>query len=286
MILQCFQMYRQLYNAYRKKYRIQIKRELDRQCREILNGELPNQDRMKEIIRKLHNGAGLQMADYTYRKVMRQAGVKQDLTPQQRWAIVIKMLLEGGLDKLTDGIASTTKEDMRKILTKGMQEGWSINEMMRELEKLGINAYRAELIARTETTRAANQGALLGAVSTGLQTVKEWISVNDDRTRTKPKDEFDHKNMDGERVPTDAPFTLVSKNYIPVFMEFPGDPAGGAGNTCNCRCTVGFEVVRDENDRPKEITSPLNGIAGDMFNLWNNSVLLQIQRGLYEAISM
>ena len=285
MTSQCFQMYRQLYNAYRKKYRIQIKRELDRQCREILNGELPNQDRMKEIIRKLHNGAGLQMADYTYRKVMRKAGMKQDLTPQQRWAIVIKMLLEGGLDKLTDGIASTTKEDMRKILTKGMQEGWSINEMMRELEKLGINAYRAELIARTETTRAANQGALLGAVSTGLQTVKEWISVNDDRTRRIPRDKFDHLHMDGKQVPVDQPFTVPGMSAVD-FMEFPGDPNGSAGNVCNCRCTVGFEVVRDSNDRPVEITGNLRGPAGTMYDLWNNTLFLQLQSMINEAISM
>ena len=279
-------MYRQLYNKYRKKYRVIIKRELDKQCRQILNGEIPDEEGLKRAIRSLHQGAGQQMARYTYDKVLRSAGMKQELTPQQRWAIVIKMLLEGGLQKLTEGITTTTKEDMRKILTKGMQEGWSINDMMKELEKLGINAYRAELIARTETTRAANQGALLGAVSTGLQTVKEWISVNDNRTRTKPKDEFDHRNMDGERVPTDAPFTLVSKNYIPVFMEFPGDPAGGPGNTCNCRCTVGFEVVRDENDRPKEITGGLRGVAGEMFSLWNNSVLLQIQSLINEAVSM
>ena len=262
-----------------------IKRELDKQCRQILNGEIPDEEGLKRAIRSLHQGAGQQMARYTYDKVMRKAGVKQDLTPQQRWAIVIKMLLEGGLQKLTGEITDTTRDNMRKILTKGMQEGWSINEMMKELEKLGINAYRAELIARTETTRAANQGSLLGAVSTGLQTVKEWIAVNDDRTRRTPRDLYDHLHMDGVQVATDEVFKVTGKKGDKD-MEFPGDPAGGPGNTCNCRCTVGFEVVRDENDRPKEITGGLRGVAGEMFNLWNNSVLLQIQRGLYEAISM
>ena len=278
-------MYRQLYNKYRKKYRVIIKRELDKQCRQILNGEIPDEEGLKRAIRSLHQGAGQQMARYTYDKVMRKAGVKQDLTPQQRWAIVIKMLLEGGLQKLTGEITDTTRDNMRKILTKGMQEGWSINEMMKELEKLGINAYRAELIARTETTRAANQGSLLGAVSTGLQTVKEWIAVNDDRTRRTPRDLYDHLHMDGVQVATDEVFKVTGKKGDKD-MDFPGDPAGGPGNTCNCRCTVGFEVVRDENDRPIEITGGLRGVAGEMFNLWNNSVLLQIQRGLYEAISM
>lgn len=278
-------MYRQLYNKYRKKYRVIIKRELDKQCRQILNGEIPDEEGLKRAISSLHQGAGQQMARYTYDKVMRKAGIKQDLTPQQRWAIVIKMLLEGGLQKLTDGITTTTKEDMRKILTKGMQEGWSITQMMTELEKLGINAYRAELIARTETTRAANQGALLGAVSTGLQTVKEWISVNDDRTRRIPRDKFDHLHMDGKQVPVDEPFTVPGMSAVD-FMEYPGDPNGSAGNVCNCRCTVGFEVVRDAQDRPVEITGNLRGPAGTMWNLWNNSLFLQLQSLINEAVSM
>jgi len=278
-------MYRQLYNAYRKKYRVIIKRELDKQCRQILKGEEPDQEGLKRAIRNLHNGAGLQMAKYSYDKVMRKAGVKNDLTPQQRWAMIIKMLLEGGLDKLTGGITSTTKEDMRKILTKGMQEGWSIMDMMRELEKLGINAYRAEVIARTETTRAANQGSLLGAVSTGLVTVKEWISTNDDRTRRIPRDKFDHLHMDGKQVPTDQPFTVPGMGVVDI-MEYPGDPNGSAGNVCNCRCTVGFEVVRDSQDRPVQISGQLRGPAGDMWNLWNNSLFLQVQRLINEAISM
>jgi uncharacterized protein with gpF-like domain len=278
-------MYRQLYNKYRKKYRVLIKKELDKQCKAILNGDEPDQSGLKRIISQLHQGAGMTMAKFNYDKIRRKAGIKDNLTPQQRWAIVIKMLLEGGLQKLTGEITDTTRDNMRKILTKGMQEGWSINDMMKELEKSGINAYRAELIARTETTRAANQGALLGAVSTGLQTVKEWISVNDNRTRTLAKDQFDHLNMDKVQVPVDDLFKVPGRKGDKE-MEFPGDPAGGPGNTCNCRCTVGFEVVRDENDRPMEITGGLRGLAGEMWNLWNNSVLLQIQRGFYEAISM
>jgi uncharacterized protein with gpF-like domain len=278
-------MYRQLYNKYRKKYRVIIKRELDKQCRQILNGEIPDEEGLKRAIRSLHQGAGQQMARYTYDKVLRSAGMKQELTPQQRWAIVIKMLLEGGLQKLTGEITDTTRDNMRKILTKGMQEGWSITQMMTELEKLGINAYRAELIARTETTRAANQGALLGAVSTGLQTVKEWISVNDNRTRRIPRDKFDHLHMDGKQVPTDMPFTVPGMASIDI-MEYPGDPNGSAGNVCNCRCTVGFEVVRDSQERPVEISGGLRGPAGTMWNLWNNSLFLQLQSLINEAVSM
>lgn len=276
-------MYRQLYNAYRKKYRVIIKRELDKQCRQLLNGEQPDEEGLKRAIRTLHLGAGKTMAKYSYDKVNKSAGLKQDMTPEQRWAAVIKLFLEQGLTNLVNGITSTTKETIRKILIQGMQEGWSINDMMREIEKAGINIYRAELIARTETTRAANQGAMLGAVSTGLMTMKEWISITDNRTRVIPRDNYDHLHMDGKTTPIDEPFTVPGLRTIDI-MEYPGDANASAGNVCNCRCTVGFEVVRDSNGKPVSITGGLKGPAGTLWNLWNNSVFLQIQTLLNEAI--
>ncbi len=291
MTLLICQMYRQLYNKYRKKYRVLIKKELDKQCRAILNGEQPDQSGLKRIISQLHQGAGMTMAKYNYDKIRRKAGIKDNLTPQQRWAIVIKMFLDQGLTMLTDGITNTTKETIRKVLIKGMQEGWSITQMMTELEKSGINAYRAELIARTETTRAANQGALLGAVSTGLQTEKEWIAITDDRTRRIPRDKFDHLHMDGKRVAVDEPFLVPKENDLNILgvksgeeMEYPGDSRASAGNVCNCRCTVGFEVVRDENDMPVLIQGNLKGPAGTLWSLWNNSLFLQLQMLINEAI--
>jgi len=276
-------MYRQVYNAYRKRYRVLIKRELDKQCMALLKGEQPDEEKLKQYIRKLHNDAGITMAKYNYDKIRKSAGVKDSMTPEQRWAAVIKLFLEQGLTNLVNGITSTTKETIRKVLIQGMQEGWNIMQMMKEIEKSGINIYRAELIARTETTRAANQGAMLGAISTGLQTMKEWIAITDDRTRRIPRDNYDHLHMDGKTTPIDQPFTVPGLRSIDI-MEFPGDPNGSAGNVCNCRCTVGFEVVRDSNGKPVDIQGGLRGPAGDMLRLWNNTLFLQLQTLINEAL--
>ena len=276
-------MYRQVYNAYRKRYRVLIKRELDKQCMALLKGEQPDEEKLKQYIRKLHNDAGITMAKYNYDKIRKSAGVKDSMTPEQRWAAVIKLFLEQGLTNLVNGITSTTKETIRKVLIQGMQEGWSIIQMMKEIEKSGINIYRAELIARTETTRAANQGAMLGAISTGLQTMKEWIAITDDRTRRIPRNDYDHLHMDGKTTPIDQPFTVPGLRSIDI-MEFPGDPNGSAGNVCNCRCTVGFEVVRDSNGKPVDIQGGLRGPAGDMLRLWNNTLFLQLQTLINEAL--
>jgi hypothetical protein len=284
-------MYRQVYNAYRKRYRVLIKRELDKQCMALLKGEQPDEEKLKQYIRKLHNDAGITMAKYNYDKIRKSAGVKDSMTPEQRWAAVIKLFLEQGLTNLVNGITSTTKETIRKILIQGMQEGWSIMQMMKEIEKSGINIYRAELIARTETTRAANQGAMLGAISTGLQTNKEWIAITDDRTRRIPRNDYDHLHMDGKNVPIDQPFLVPMANSLNISgvvsgeeMEYPGDARGSAGNVCNCRCTVGFEVVRDSNGKPVDIQGGLRGPAGDMLRLWNNTLFLQLQTLINEAL--
>jgi uncharacterized protein with gpF-like domain len=276
-------MYRQVYNAYRKRYRVLIKRELDKQCMALLKGDQPDEEKLKQYIRKLHNDAGITMAKYNYDKIRKSAGVKDSMTPEQRWAAVIKLFLEQGLTNLVNGITSITKETIRKVLIQGMQEGWSIMQMMKEIEKSGINIYRAELIARTETTRAANQGAMLGAISTGLQTIKEWIAITDDRTRRIPRDNYDHLHMDGKTTPIDQPFTVPGLRSIDI-MEYPGDPNGSAGNVCNCRCTVGFEVVRDSNGKPVDIQGGLRGPAGDMLRLWNNTLFLQLQTLINEAL--
>jgi len=249
----------------------------------LLKGEQPDEEKLKQYIRKLHNDAGITMAKYNYDKIRKSAGIKDSMTPEQRWAAVIKLFLEQGLTNLVNGITSTTKETIRKVLIQGMQEGWSIMQMMKEIEKSGINIYRAELIARTETTRAANQGAMLGAISTGLQTMKEWIAITDDRTRRIPRNDYDHLHMDGKTTPIDQPFTVPGLKSIDI-MEFPGDPNGSAGNVCNCRCTVGFEVVRDSNGKPVDIQGGLRGPAGDMLNLWNNTLFLQLQTLINEAL--
>ncbi len=44
---------------------------------------------------------------------------------------------------------------------------------------------------------------MVGAMSTGLVTVKEWIAAKDNRTRRIPRDSADHLHMDGIRVPID-----------------------------------------------------------------------------------
>ena len=57
--------------------------------------------------------------------------------------------------------------------------------------------------------------------------VKEWVSVDDNRTREA------HHHADGQVVPLDEPFIVDGEELM-----YPGDINGSASNVINCRCTM------------------------------------------------
>lgn len=259
--------YTTIYNNAKRQFAPAFKKELDLQVKQVvLTGDC-SADGMKQTIRKLHGSLGVLMAHRTNREVRRQVNQKA-MTPQEIWRKVILLYLDQfGLDKLTGDIADTTQKDILAILQRAEVEGLTIQQTLQYIEGLGYTSYRAELIARTETAKAANTGSMVGAISTGLQTRKEWISIQGARTRRIPRDQFDHYHMDGVQVDTDAYFSVPSRNGFSEQMLHPGDPNASAGNVCNCRCTVGFEAVRDANGSPIRQQSAPIGNAGIIYQL-------------------
>ncbi len=259
--------YKTIYNNAKRQFAPAFKKELDKQVRQVLQTGDCSGDGIKKTIRRLHGSLGVLMAHRSNIEVRRQANQKS-ATPQEIWRRVILLYLDQfGLDKLTGEISDTTKTDILKILQSGVIDELTINEQMAYIETLGYTTYRGELIARTETAKSANTGSMVGAMSTGLQTRKEWISIQGARTRRIPRDQFDHYHMDGVTVDTDGYFSVPSKNGFSEQMLHPGDPNASAGNVCNCRCTIGFIVVRDAAGNPKRLTSPPIGNAGIIYQL-------------------
>lgn len=258
--------YRTIYNNAKRQFTPVIEKKLDKQVREVVETGDCNGNDMNETIRNLHGSLGTLMAYRTEISIRRQVNQK-GITPQKIWRRVILLYLEHfGLDKLTREIGDTTKEDVLKILQSGVVANMTIPQILAYIKETGYTAWRAELIARTETAKAANTGSMVGALSTGLQTRKEWISVEDSRTRVLPKDQFDHFHMDKVQVDTDAYFNVPSKTGTEQMLH-PGDPNGSAANVINCRCTVGFTAVRDSNGVPVRMTSAPIGNAGIIYNL-------------------
>jgi hypothetical protein len=91
--------------------------------------------------------------------------------------------------------------------------------------------WQAERLVRTEATAAANfaQAQAAQTIFPPEQMQKEWIASFDDRVRDT------HSQADGQIVMANNTFLVGGQP-----MMFPGDPAGGAAETINCRCSVAY----------------------------------------------
>lgn len=147
-------------------------------------------------------------------------------------------------------INATTMDDISRLGQTAQEQGWSIPQMQKSLDALfdqyidgdlsdeerqwfedRMPDYRKENIARTETMRASNAGSTALYRDWGTKQ-KEWLSTADDRTRAE------HRVGSAWGQPPlvvgiDEAFSIGGES-----LEYPGDPAGDPGNTCQCRCTV------------------------------------------------
>lgn len=283
-----WQDYRKLYANALKQYSPKFKKELQNQvntyCR-TLDYNAISDKAIKKTIQKLHLAMGVKMAQISSKVVKRSVKghyealeVKSAETDLFSYTI-LQYLQTQGLDQLAADITQTTKDQIRRYLVQSAEKNLILPETIVLLRGAGITDYRAELIARTETGRAANIGSMVGATSTGLVTVKEWIAAKDNRTRRIPRDQFDHLNMDGTKIPMDATFKIQNKKGGFEFMLHPCDSSGSAADVCNCRCTLGYEAQRDKNGKLLKLQdNPPKGNVGMIWGILTNAVGMQIGR--------
>lgn len=151
-------------------------------------------------------------------------------------------------------VAETTRNQIIAQVERGQQDGLGIAEIASMIADRipRISKWRGALIARTELHSAANYGAHETAKQTGLDLMKEWVAVEDHRTRDFGEgdgvvDEFDHRAMDGQTVEMDEPFRMPWLKGGDVLCQFPGDPSLPAAASINCRC-ASVHVVRGLDD--------------------------------------
>lgn len=145
-------------------------------------------------------------------------------------------------------VAETTRNQIVRAVIRGQDEGLGVAEIAKMIEDdaPGISRMRGALIARTETHGAANFAMHETAKSTGLDLVKEWVSVEDARTRSIARDDaFDHAAMDGQQRPMDAPFDMPWIGGVgePIKIQYPGEVGHPGGATIHCRCAVIHKVA-------------------------------------------
>jgi len=144
--------------------------------------------------------------------------------------------LESHVIRVADDIADTTEQIIRPAIRRGLEEGLSIDDIAGEIEEAGIPEYRAERIARTEMSTAANGARYEGWRDIGVSKV-EW--------RTAPGATTAHQMIAARSPkPLGEPFvkageTLGKETFTRDVYTPPARP--------NCRCTA-VAVFDDEGD--------------------------------------
>lgn len=132
------------------------------------------------------------------------------------------------------GASDALWSEIRAKTVERLQTGMPSEALKQQIEDItGYSEFRSDMIARTETIAAYNNGNLASArelTAEGFGPVaKRWSSVGDDRTRPS------HADANGQTVWMDEPFVIGGD-----YMEGPHDPNAPAAQVVQCRCRVLF----------------------------------------------
>jgi uncharacterized protein with gpF-like domain len=164
--------------------------------------------------------------------------VKQEPGLLEKWLNAARAFVASRpVAKRIKNVATETITWVNELTAEALREGLSTDQAAARISEKwdDIGRGRAERIARTETLSAANAGSQQGAIDSGVDMLKFWISTPDGRVRDA-HDTGQHPELAEPRL-MQQPFIVDGEE-----LKFPGDPAGSAGNVINCRCVEGYEV--------------------------------------------
>ena len=246
--LSAWQRHEQRRNRHFLTVRRAVQRALNRQFAPVLAalrlGLMPTdslvlEDEVRAIYRGIYILVGRDFAEFTYQQL-----VLIKAPDPERQTFFVRAMERFALTETAAriaGITETSKAFVRTVLAKATAEGWGIEKIGRAMRQ-GWNVLtrrRAVVIARTELTSAAAQGALAGARyarrTFDLKLEKGWLPRIDGRERES------HRNAKGQWVGQEDSFTVGGYQ-----MNAPGDTSQGApvGEVVNCRCSVIFRRAR------------------------------------------
>jgi len=186
---------------------------------------------IKEAYQDLYAEVGSLFAMESFEGLLPQKQ-KQDDTLEDMWMERLREFAATEAGTRIVDVTQYTVEQVRGVLQEGIQEGWGVEKIARQLESSdAISRVRARRIARTEIVSASNEGSMMGARSTRLNLKKIWIDTPDSRTR-----ETHIQAGSQQPVDIDEPFQVGGYD-----ADYPGDLSLPAEEVVNCRCTVGYQ---------------------------------------------
>lgn len=122
-------------------------------------------------------------------------------------------------------VTDTTKEIVRKTVSKSLQEGLGVNKTSEAISSkvIEIGESRAKTIALTETHNSIMYTTELNLKANGFKKWK-WVTSQDERVRST------HASVNGQ-------IRTIGKRFSNGLLR-PGDPSAPPAQTVNCRCIV------------------------------------------------
>jgi uncharacterized protein with gpF-like domain len=168
------------------------------------------------------------------------------LTSRQAGAIANyrRLLASGNLDALTRDLRDRRFDRTVRAAARA-KRALTASEIDRMVDRYRERylQYRAEMIARTESTRVTNLARQEAFEQTLEQTgtrrdrvLRIWNATQDHRTREA------HADMQGQERHMDEPFEDGDGNAL----RFPGDPTAPPETVIQCRCVLTMRFKRSE----------------------------------------
>ncbi len=179
--------------------------------------------------------------------------------PQSMQKEIARQLADTFQQPYWSDIHNTTKGDAERSLQRGLNEGWSISKIAKNMrghfidpaDPKGTKKYarrRSLNIARTEAgnalngARKASMDALMEDMAGQVPMRPSWLSVLGETTRDT------HAALDG--VPADEQGLWNLAGYM---VPWPGHVSLPAGLRCFCQCTISMELGLQPEDASRLI---------------------------------
>lgn len=200
------------------------------------------EEQIQKMFVEIYNTIGLNYANRINKEIEKLKKANILFNEVLLREILLFLSNEGGV-KITS-VRDTLVADVIKSIKDSLGENATVIDVQNAIYKIVSRSqtyykWQSLRIARTETTSASNFSAIKTAEASDLLMQKEWISVQDNRTRITP---FDHLDMNHVKQDLEKPFFVGGQE-----IQYPGDPKASPGNTINCRCTVAFIPKRDSD---------------------------------------
>lgn len=238
----------------RTQYR-NFKKALDAQCKPVidylrLNGLtgltdnltiLVSPQPMQEAYQRCYTMVGVQNAGFTYKAIQNMVGGKSYRFGETKdhpisffseyWRKLMSYFYQTEAASLVQNVTETTRDRVKELLDEADGMNLTISQratyIADEMDDPAFNRARGLVIARTESTRAANKGSMIGNASADYETVKEWLAISDRNTR------HTHLIANGQQVGNADDFEVGTE-----LAQYPGDPRLSAKESIQCRCSA------------------------------------------------